>query len=624
MTPALEHTTTRMSHQGVTNTTARCFANFGGSTWLCLIKSALLFLLCCTVSCKPEHNSTEPYNNGRATITIAANNGGHVTAGTTNTITVMLPDRYRNANVALDISISRYGFEATWTSVLGLSPAEINTRTVEIEIPNDAIRITIGGYVDWEQQPDLVLSTKVQPLDHYAQFADSISKTNSIDSLTQIPSDDLRTQQAIALRAMELLVEQADTALIVPTALVSYIGRIQHKHTRLLFTALLSLANGTPDWHSCTAVFCETELGNKALNNGQHNTLLFNLLRRYAGKQTVGHVADFITSLILHRNHSTFLQNGAFRLKGLLRNKHYEVISTGLLPYKTDIQCKRLLAFLVESDTTIYTNRVAYNIATIVRGLTDSIAILRSTNANPRSSFQLSLWTSRQISAVGESRALNRVLLGTEFVLPALVMLKTFPRYDIKALGLAQQIAMGYVQRGNPDLANPYYALIYRFYPTDKRPRRYLDGRFPPAITKKQVDSLIKILDDNGLLSREQSAETPLEILASRTLQDQPSVILFTSSYCNPCKEQVQIFTSLKTSGSKFNIIIVMLGSWKPEQREFYETNSAITICNDVPSEYVDNLLINATPTTLVIDKNGLTVMRYDGFVPAEHFSIGQ
>ena len=613
-----------MSHLGVNHITVRCIANVGGSTWLFLIKSVLLLFLYCTASCKPESNLTDSYNNERATITIEATNGEHVTAGTTNTITVTLPNRYRNANVALDISIARFGFEATWTSVVELPPGEKSTRTVEIEIPNDAVRIVIGGYIDWEQQPDLVLSAKVRTLNHYAQFADSISIINSIDSLLQITSDDLRTQQAIALNAMELLVNQDDSALSVPAAFVTYIGRIQHKHSKELFTALLSLANDTPDWHSCTTIFCETEFGNNALNNEQHNAVLFSLLRRYAGKQTAGPVADFITSLILHRNHSTFLQDRAFKLKGLLRNKHYEAIATGLLPYKTDIQCKRIFAFLVENDTTIYTNRVADNIATIVQGLTDSIAVLRSTNTSPRSRFQLSLWTSRQISAVGESRALSRSLQGTEFVHPALVMVKTFPRYDIKALGLAQQIARGYEQRGSPDLANPYYALICRFYPTDKRPRRYLDERFPPAITKQQVDSLIKILDDNRLLSTEQSAETPLEILASRTLPDQPSVILFTSSYCNPCKEQVHIFTSLKTTGSKFNIIIVMLGSWKPEQREFYETNSAITICNDVPSEYVDNLLINATPTTLVIDKNGLTVMRYDGFVPAEHFNIGQ
>jgi len=153
--------------------------------------------------------------------------------------------------------------------------------------------------------------------------------------------------------------------------------------------------------------------------------------------------------------------------------------------------------------------------------------------------------------------------------------------------------------------------------------RLILDNRFPPTIKQEQIDSLVSILESEGVIAKSSLTDLPDEIMDIRTRKQEPTVLLFVSSICSACGTQIDILKNLQRDGLRFNTVVVFLGPWKDGQKRRYLDDTALTCCTSDPVDYVDKLMISSVPTCIVADALGNQMMRFDGLASYEQlFSV--
>lgn len=298
--------------------------------------------------------------------------------------------------------------------------------------------------------------------------------------------------------------------------------------------------------------------------------------------------------------------------------RDYDNLVRSLVSRGKTLPAMNLLVKLTKGGSNDYAPHSLHQTANFVQGVTDSTLTLHRRIPGPRNRFEHELWLSRQITAFFETKILYYNKADNSYVHPALAMMQTFRRSDTRVAGLASLVAGLMDKRGDTVNSSPFYAVSYRYMPSDTAAVQTLDRRFPPRLSPLQLDSLIGILDARGLLGGEDIQDIPASILRHRTTPSKPSAIVFVSSTCSACKIELKYLADLRLQGIIADILVIMGGKWNGNQKDVYLQNKSIVCVQDPPSDFVNKLLVNAAPTTLVLKPSGSVFMRFNGMPPEE------
>jgi hypothetical protein len=110
------------------------------------------------------------------------------------------------------------------------------------------------------------------------------------------------------------------------------------------------------------------------------------------------------------------------------------------------------------------------------------------------------------------------------------------------------------------------------------------------------------------------TSDVPDAILAGRKSASDATVVLFASSSCAACPKQIDMLRDFRRQGFRFNVVTVLVGTWKGNQKDRYLTDTLMTCAENVEPQYVDGLMVRSVPSSIVVDKRGRYVARFDGF----------
>ncbi len=576
-----------------------------GIFWL---TGCLLLTLLSACSGRDSDSSDEVFQ--RYSVSIAGPRAGHWTPGEENLITVEVPTKDAKAHVTLELYIEFAALEADTVIYLQLPPSTERQRSISVAIPNDIVRVSVSGVVDWEDVQDL---TFYAPLDSAYPLAKAFDKIHQADlsQLLQLPKEYEPFRANVALRMMTLLERKPELAEQHAKDIEAFIWKVPDYQPRRILHTLFSFFRKTARW----ADFHQEidEVAHTVLNNGFFIASLGAGLRHQYGLTRTNHAIQCGVDLFGRYPESRFTAQSAtfFREKvtGLM---HERLLRT--LAARNRLLPEMMLASDVTPSAKDNPTRMSIELtASMVRGLSDSIAAMRRSYPGPRSEATSS-WRGRQRYAYMESLALFQAYKGVEFMEPIKAILPTLPSHSSLAAGLALKAANQLVARGLRTEAMPFLAYSHRYFPVYAWIKDSLDKHFTPAIQPKQVDSLIHSLRSRGLIAPVTTSDVPDAILAGRKSASDATVVLFASSSCAACPKQIDMLRDFRRQGFRFNVVTVLVGTWKGNQKDRYLTDTLMTCAENVEPQYVDGLMVRSVPSSIVVDKRGRYVARFDGF----------
>lgn len=536
---------------------------------------------------------------------------------------VVLRPAYSNRHCTVLMRMTRAGFAADTVLVIQLPPSKGSIRRSSVNIPTSVIDVSVNCVLDWESDPDLQA--------YWSPVSPDSGGKNELwvcNRLLQVDDEDtlrqfLQGNPLVAATALlQLLLIESKSNEVCPESKVIELTNLSRSilpdEVAALFHYTVSLAGERPQFDSLLSILTSTTAGKAALENSQFTSALFQMLSARRLKEHKIEVCLFVGKLIGTYPSCTFSNWFAYKFRGLITGAAFAQSLELLINNHDPFQAKLCLASFVDANADLGTLSVLSKAADFLEGATDSLVAMRRRNPGPLNDIEHSSWQQRQITAFYETRLLNKTRADNSYLHPAMVIMPSFSRSDIRLSSLAKVIAGSMEEAGDSIHSNPYLALVYRYTPLDAKVQRTLNRRFPPFPSTEVLDSLVGILDAMGLLSTSHDQEIPPSILNQRPQKDLPSVIVFVSSTCSACGTELAALKELAQNGYEHNILIVLVGQWHGKQKEKYQRDQEVVCVADPPAEFVDNLRITAVPTTLVLNPRGSILMRFDGMPPRE------
>jgi len=568
-----------------------------------------------------NNKQTDANSDRKAGVYLETGSDSGYIPGAVNSFIVVLPEEERKYNSTLILEVTRPSLLSDTVIAVQLEPQESASRKVQVTIPGNATSVIARVNLNWEYSPDMVLHSK--PSTTYKAVYDlyeSIYSKWPESLLEKITSNDDRSVTA----TLKLLFLMTKEESIRTPEHIEYVDSLIRQNLigdeGLLLHLTLTLLTNRPQFDSLAEMLTSTQTGSSALDNWRFTELLMNSIMSNHLKNKRDEVLLFVTEIMAKYPGSTFTNNYTYVFRDHLIGKDYDNLVNTLISRGKTMPAMKLLVHITGIDMSLYSPGSLQRASNFVKGITDSIIALQKRYPGPKTSFEHGLWLQRQVTAYREINLLYHNTSDNSYPHPALAMMPTLRRSDTRVAGLASLVAGLMDKRGDTVNSSPFYAIAYRYMPLDTVATKILDQRFPPRLSPLQLDSLIGVLEARGLLGGESIHDIPASILRQRTTTSKPSAIVFVSSTCSACGTELKYLAGLRQQGIIADILVIMVGKWSGNQKDTYLKNKNI-ICvplQETPTDFVDKLMVNAVPTTLVLKPNGSVFIRFDGMPPKE------
>lgn len=579
----------------------------------------LLFAAICIWFTGCDSNQTNANSDRKAGVYLETGSDSGYIPGAENTFTVVLPEQAKKNYSTLLLLVTRPSLLPDTSIAVQLEPQESVSRKVQVTLPGNAINVIAMVILNWEYSPDMGLyckpSTKYKTASELYEILFSEQPDSLLDKIT---SNDDRSVTA-ALKLLDLMAK--DESIRTPEH-VEYVDSLIRQTLKgdegLLLHLTLTLLTNQPQFDSLLATLTTMRAGGAALSNSAYSSLLIHSLKNEHLKSKRDKILSFVAGIMAKLPESSFSDDYIYLFRNRIVGKDYDSLVMNIAQLSKTIPVMNLLVRLTDAGKSSYSPASLLRAADFVEGVTDSVIALRKKKPGPSNHYEKNLWLSRQLTAFFETRLLFHTRPDNSYLHPSFVMMPTFGRSDNSAVGLAMLVGKQMDERGDTINSSPFYALNYRYLPSDSLGIEVLDRRFPPRPTPLQLDSLIGVLDARGLLGGESIHDIPTSILRQRTTTSKPSAIVFVSSTCSACGTELKYLVGLRQQEIIADILVIMVGKWSGNQKDVYLKNKNIICVQDPPFDFVDKLLIASVPTTLILRPNGTIFLRFDGMPPEE------